>query len=372
MRVGIDAVPFALESAGIARYLSSVLTELQQLDTDTEFLLYTPVPINVPLVRGNWRVRMAPGRLRVWPSLWAQLTLPGLLAADGVDAFWGQPTNMPIRLLQKCFRLLTLHDLVPYVCPESMKVRSWLRMRTLLRPVATAADVVIADSKSTADLGRRYLGLDGRKIRVVYAASPSFMQPVPKAEARATVAREFGINREYVLCVSTIEPRKDHLTLLSAVASLPQAPLVVLAGGVGWRCGGILAEICEQERIGRVRFVGRVDDRWLSTLYSGAKLSVYPSLYEGFGLPVLEAMACGCPVVCSDSSSLPEVGGRAAAYFRTGDSRDLSQTLASLLPNQHRLELMSSAGLAHAQRFSFRRAAEEISAIIQEGVLARG
>ena len=179
---------------------------------------------------------------------------------------------------------------------------------------------------------------------------------------------EFGLARDYVLFVSTIEPRKDHLTLLRAIARVPHAPLLVLAGGVGWRCNSILREIRVAEDAGRVKYVGRVDDDWLPALYSAATISVYPSVDEGFGLPVLEAMSCGCPVLCSDSSSLPEVGGDAACYFRTGDSEDLARRLTELLGDGDRLDAMSAAGLNQANRFSFRSAAEEILGIIRRGV----
>ena len=368
MRIGIDAVPFAYEQAGIGRYLGSMLEEMQALDASIEYLLYSPLPVVVPMRSGNWCVRRAPCGLSQRPSVWTQTVLPALLASDKVDAFWGQPTNLPIWLKHKCFRVLTIHDLVPYVRPESMRFRSLLRMRLMLGPVARAADALIADSQATAVLACRYLGIKKDRVSIVYAAAQREFRPLPKEEARATVAERFGLSGEYVLCVSTIEPRKDHLTLLCAIESVPGAPLLVLAGGKGWRCRRIMEQIGAQEEDGRVRYLGRVEDESLLVLYAAAKLSVYPSLYEGFGLPVLEAMACGCPVLCSDSSSLPEVGGAAARYFRTGDAVSLSAGLKELLDSQSDLDAMSEAGLARARLFSFRRAAEQLLEIIREGV----
>jgi len=368
MRVGIDAVPFAYEQTGIWRYLGSVLEEMQALDASVEYVLYSPLPVVVPLRKGNWRVRTASRSLAQRPSIWMQAILPSLLATDKVDAFWGQPTNLPICMRHRCFRVLTIHDLVPYVRPESMRFRTWLRMRLLLGPAARAADAVIAVSQATADLAFRYLGIEMDRLHVVYEAAHSAFRPVPTDQARAAVSAEFGLPPRYILCVCTIEPRKDHLTLLRALAAVPHAPLLVLAGGMGWRCEHIMAQIRAHEQVGRVRYLGRVDDAWLSVLYSGAVLSVYPSLYEGFGLPVLEAMSCGCPVLCSDSSSLPEVGGAAARYFRTGDAMALSAGLRELLDSQSVLDAMSEAGLARARLFSFRRAAQQLLEIVREGV----
>ena len=368
MRVGVDAVPFAYEQAGIGRYLGSMLEEMCTLDTSIEILLYSPLPVAVPMRKGSWRLRMTPRGLAQRPSLWAQLVLPSLLAADRVDAFWAQPTNLPILLKRPCLRVLTIHDLVSHLRPESMRFRSWLRMRLMLGPVARAADEVVADSRATAVQAHRHLGVSNDRVRVVYAAAPPWCKPVPLDEAWASLAREVGLTQEYVLCVSTIEPRKDHLTLLKAIESVPAAPLLILAGGEGWRCKRILAAIRAHENAGRVKYLGRVDDRLLPALYSAAKFSVYPSLYEGFGLPVLESMACGCPVLSSDSSSLPEVGGTAARYFRSGDAVSLADRLSRLLGNQSELDAMSEAGLERAKLFSFRRAAEQLLEVIRTGV----
>jgi glycosyltransferase involved in cell wall biosynthesis len=368
MRLGIDAVPFAYEQTGIGRYLGSVLGEMQNLDASVEFLLYSPLPVVVPMRGGNWRMRTASRGPTQRPSVWMQTVLPSLLAADKVDAFWAQPTNLPISLRRWCLRVLTIHDLVPYVRPESMRFRSWLRMRLMLGPVARAADALVVDSRATAALACRHLGIRKERVSIVYAAAQSEFRQVPKDEARDTVAKRFGLPDDYILCVSTIEPRKDHLTLFRAIDTVRTAPLLVLVGGEGWRSRHILRRIREREASGRVRYLGRVDDRLLPALYSAAKLSVYPSLYEGFGLPVLESMACGCPVLSSDSSSLPEVGGAAARHFRTGDAVSLSARLKELLDSQPDLDAMSDAGLVRAGLFSFRRAAEQLLQIIREGV----
>jgi glycosyltransferase involved in cell wall biosynthesis len=368
MRVGVDAISFAYEYAGIGRYLGSLLEEMQALDASVEYLLYSPLPVVVPMRRGDWRIRVVPCGLSQRPSIWAQTILPNLLAQDKVDAFWGQPTNLPIALKRKCFRVLTVHDLVPYVRPESMRFRSWLRMRLMLGPVARAADALVADSQATAALACRYLGIEKERVSVVYAAAQSEFQPIPKENARQTVAEVFGVTRDYILSVGTIEPRKDHLTLLRAIEFVPDAPLLVLAGGAGWRCRHIMEQIKAQERLGRARYLGRVEDRLLPSLYAAAKLSVYPSVYEGFGLPVVESMACGCPVVSSDSPSLREVGGGAARYFQAGVVASLSDELERLVGNDSELALMEEAGLARAEFFSFRRAAEQLLEILRDGV----
>ncbi len=360
MRIGIDGISFAFELAGVGRYLNSLLEEMAQIATEDEFLIYSPTPISLPINKGNWGIRVVDNWLSPRPSLWVQLTLPEVLAKDRVDIFWGQPTNLPLRLRHHCIRVLTLHDLVPYVCPQSMQFCALIRTRLLLPFILKAVEIVVCVSESTAELTTRYFKINRGKLQVVKEAAAPFFKPLDKETAKKIVLGKFGIDRDYIIFVSTIEPRKDHRTLLKALASLPQAPLLVLVGGVGWRCRGILKEISQYEKRGMVRYLGRVEDEYLVPLYSGARLLVYPSRYEGFGLPILEAMACGCPVLCSDSSSLPEVGGAAAQYFRTGDFQDLSLRLKELLSDEQRLKEMSSAGIEHAKLFSFRKSAEEM------------
>jgi glycosyltransferase involved in cell wall biosynthesis len=146
---------------------------------------------------------------------------------------------------------------------------------------------------------------------------------------------------------------------------------LAIVGGEGWKCRTILEQIGAKEALGGVRYLGRVEDEELSLLYSAAELMVYPSAYEGFGLPVLEAMTCGCPVLCSWSSSLPEVAGPAAHYFRPHDHDDLARQLGLLLADREELDKMSQLGLRQASLFSFRSAAREFLSILSR-LAARG
>lgn len=366
MRIGVDGFPYIFKGAGIARYLTAMLDEMVVLAPEDEFLIYAPVPVEVPLrPAGNWRLRVVESRLSARPTLWTQTILPKALAADGTDVFWAQPTYLPLKLQSNCLRILTVHDLVPYVAPWSMEFRCLLQMRLRLGRIARAAELVVCVSDATAKLAQRYLKLNPEKIKVIKEAAAPVFQPVEMSEAKRLVSERFGVEGDYIIFVSTIEPRKDHLLLLKALEMVPSAPLLVLVGGIGWRCGKILREIKRVEAKGRVRYLGRVEDEQLRALYSAARLSVYPSRYEGFGLPMLEAMACGCPVLASDSSSLPEVGGEAAEYFHTGDAHDLARKLQDLLADEDRLKTMAAQGVVRARQFSFRKSAAEFLELIK-------
>jgi len=345
-----------------------MVSEMMSLDPNAEFVFYAPRPVDIALPSGQWRLRTESGALGRFVNLWAQVQLPRWTAEDRLDAFWGQNNVLPLRLSRRFFRLLTVHDLVPFVCPRTLRLESALTRKYYLLKACRAADAVIADSEATARDIVRLLGVSRDRVRTVYFGVHGRFQPIPKDAARKVTARKYGLPRDYLLTVGTIEPRKDHVVLLRALRMIPNAPMLVIAGGVGWKSAAIVREISAMEKAGRVRHLGWVDDADLPHLYSAAALLVFPSSYEGFGLPLLEAMACGCPTLSTWSSSLPEVGGGAARYFRTGDSADLALKLKGLLADERQRATMAADGLMRAKRFTFRKAAQEILDILRTGV----
>lgn len=359
-RIGIEVGILGPAKAGVARYLWNMVRELMLLAPEVEILFYSAWPVEIPLAPGNWRLRESHGISRRVFQLWVQTGLPRLLAADRVDVFWGQGYAVPQRGTGGCARVLTVHDLTPMLFPNSMERRTRMSYGLFMPGAARSADAVVAVSQATARLARLLLGVKPESMTVIYeGVDPSFVR-MGRDAARRHVLTAFGLSGDFVLCVGTVEPRKNLQVLLDAVGSMDKPPTLVLAGAPGWRCQTMMAAIRAAELAGGVKYLGPVDDVELAALYSSARLLVYPSLYEGFGLPVLEAMACGCPVLCSWSSSLPEVGGRAARYFRPRDVRDLSERLARLLSDDRELDRMSRDGLLQAAAFSYSKAAQEL------------
>jgi len=364
MLVGIDATPFFGTGAGIARYLAEMLQAMARLSPDDTFLLYSPRPIEA-IPAGSWRIRTPKNRRTNVPGRWLRHDLPRLLAEDRVDVFWGQSTVVPLRRLHPCRTVLTVHDVTGLVCPRTMEFGMRLYWRVNFRAAVQAADVVVTDSWATCRLLHQQLLVPKERIAVVYPGLPSTITLASTFSPESSGSTRLSLPERFVLSVGTLEPRKDYLTLLMALRLMRKPPLVAIIGAVGWRSRDIVRAVREAESDGLVRYLGRVDDAEMSVLYHLARAVVYPSFYEGFGFPVLEAMACGCPVLCSWTSSLPEVGGTAARYFRPRDTEHLAERLQTLLSDEHQLELMREAGKAQSKRFSFDQAARQMHAVIR-------
>lgn len=363
MRIGVEVVMLSAPRAGVARYLVNMLTWMMGLAPDIEFILYSPKPVTVPLAEGRWQLCVDRSWQGKVANLWVQYRLPQLLARDGVSVFWGQNHFLPLRLRHRCRRILTVHDITAVLFPQTMHPRSRLGADFFLRRAVKHADLVVAVSNKTASLLKVILGA-GDKVSVIYSGRANVFQPVERRQAQSAVAARFGLPEQFLLTVGTIEPRKNYGLLLRALAEVPDAPLLVVVGQPGWRCEDVMAELRSWEERGRVRMLAGVEDSDLRLLYGSALLTVIPSIYEGFGFPVVEAMVCGCPVLCSWTSSLPEVGGRAARYFRSNDAADLAEKLKVLLENPATLEQMREEGLRQAQRFSYEQAARQMLALM--------
>jgi glycosyltransferase involved in cell wall biosynthesis len=228
------------------------------------------------------------------------------------------------------------------------------------------AGAILAISQSTKDDLISLLNVPEGKITVTHLAADPACRTVTDPARLEAVRRAYGLPAGYVLFVGTLEPRKDLPTLLRAFASLGPAAkdiCLAIAGRPGWLHEPVY-ELARTLRLGdRVRFLGGVPAGDLPALYSGARLFVLPSLYEGFGMPVLEAMACGAPVVCADSSSLPEIAGGAALLFPPGDEAALAQAITRLLVDSGLRRQLAERGLVQAARFSWAETARRTLAV---------
>jgi len=300
--------------------------------------------------------------MAVWLGQLARLGFDRLLP----DAELFHATAHLLLPLRRVPTVLTVHDLIYHLFPQHHKRLNYWYLNLAMPLYCRRADAIITVSASSKrDLVRCY-GLPPEKVTVVHEAAADHFRPAPP-EAIAAIRRRYGLPERYVIYVGTIEPRKNLVRLLDALRLLHEKGeriKLVIVGGFGWLYENLFRRLGEMPP-GVVILPGYVPDEDLPALYSGATLFALPSLYEGFGLTVLEAMACGTPVVCSHTSSLPEVAGEAAAYFDPTDVEEMAEVMHQVLNDEGRREEMRARGLAQAARFSWSRAAEQTMAVYQ-------
>jgi glycosyltransferase involved in cell wall biosynthesis len=271
--------------------------------------------------------------------------------------------------------VFTVHDLAFLVEPRTHLPTNRLYLAAMMPRYVRAATAVIADSEATRRDLLRYYRLPPERVRVVHLGVEPQFRPLDAAAARAQVMQRHGLVAPYVLFVGTLEPRKNVRALLAAFACLVQArsdangssPLqLVIAGAPGWWYDDLFRWVRARGLDSLVHFLGRVADADLPALYSACAAFAYPSLYEGFGLPPLEALACGAPVVCSDRSSLPEVVGDAALQVDPTRPAALAAALRRVLDDESLRQSLRARGLARAAGFTWERTAAGTLAVYEQ------
>jgi glycosyltransferase involved in cell wall biosynthesis len=372
-RIGLDYTAAIHQSAGIGRYTREMVKALATLSAATanrHFYLFVAdcqkqaLP---PLPRANcsWR----PTRLseRWLTRLWYRLRLPlpielwtGPLALFHAPDFFLPPVRSGTRTV------VTVHDL-SFVGEPSSVMPGMLNHLSRWVPRSVArADHVIAVSEATRRDLIEFYQTPAEKISVLYHGVTTEFRPVAAAKQTAVRHKYNLAEQPFILSVGTIQPRKNYQRLIQAFARLDADLDLVIVGGFGWHFQEITAEVTRLDLEKRVRFLGFVADADLPALYSTASLFIYPSLYEGFGLPLLEAMACGTPVVASNQSALPEVVGQAGLLVDPYNVEAMAATMTEVLGDSGLRHQLIQAGLARAAQFTWSDMAAKLLVLYQQ------
>jgi len=329
----MDVTSAVTQGGGIGRYTRELLKALGRIDTGNDYRLFyaSKTPRHaLPALGERFRVRQLPFH-DIWLArLWGRARVPAPVEwiTGPVDVYHSTDFILPpTRPITRT--LLTVHDLSFVRDPGSAAPGLLTYLNDVVPRSVKRANHVLADSQATrADLIELY-GTPAEKITVLYCGVEEVFAPVIEPATLAAMRARYGLgDAPYILAVSTLQPRKNYVRLLEAFAQLPDRELrLVFAGGKGWLYDSIFAAVERFGLTGRVTFAGFVADTDLPALYSAARVLAYPSLYEGFGLPMLEAMACGTPVVASTASCLPEVAGDAALLIDPHDVAALAEAL---------------------------------------------
>ncbi|MDD3928062.1 MAG: glycosyltransferase family 1 protein [bacterium] len=362
MRIGIDARPLAIKLTGVGKSLQQTIKALSKIDGENEYFLYSNRDFPMPVENGRWHKCVDQGLFTVNGTLWVATRLHKMLIRDGIDVLWGPMQIAP--LSKVCKTVIMVYDFVWSFFPETMSLPNLIISRLFIPRSIRRADRIACISEATAcDLAHLFVG-NASKTEVVHLAAGDY-SPLKKEEGERYIARKYGVQSRYILNVGTIEPRKNLSCLLQAFNLLRSRHGVdyclLIVGSSGWRNSNIYntyreCGFTENE----VKFLGYVSDMDMPYLYAGAELFVFPSLYEGFGLPPLEAMACGCPVITSNVSSLPEVVGDAGLMVSPDDIEGLAQTMGRVLKDEYLRQQMSLKGLERARQFSWEKTAHRM------------
>jgi glycosyltransferase involved in cell wall biosynthesis len=366
----IDVAAAVHGRAGLGRYAESLTRALVARAPERFALFYNrggharPLAGLEAIPTRSVRAGYKPWRMAVWLGQLARLSFERLL--PGAELY--HATEHLLMPLHQVPTVLTVHDLIFHRFPEHHKRLNYWYLNAAMPLYCRRASAIIAVSQATKEDLVQFYAVDPARVTVVHeAAAPHF---APASPAQITQARaRYGLPEDYLLHVGTIEPRKNLSRLVEALHRLRaggEKVHMVMVGNKGWLYQSFFERLEELALDDAVVLPGYVPDVDLAAVYSGARLVAVPSLYEGFGLPVLEAMACGVAVVCSDTSSLPEVGGSAACYFDPTDVEAIADTILKVWRDNALRERMHQDGLARAGQFSWARAADETLAVYKQ------
>jgi glycosyltransferase involved in cell wall biosynthesis len=371
MRIGVDGRLLLGQITGIGRYTFELSKKLIQIP-NSQFSFYTPASVENEVEQGLRPsiLKSASCHGRFSKMLWSQTKLLCWAAKSNIDLFWGPTHRLPIFLPKSIARVVTIHDLVWKFAPQTMRPLNLFVEKRLMPEAIRLADLVMADSQSTASGIAEVFPEYAHKVRVVHLG-------VVKSDVTSKSASLLPINiaKPYFLFVGTIEPRKNLERLLSAFALIPNALRdhfsFVIAGGKGW--GGInLQELIQLKGLeDSVKVLGYVTDSELSVLYSNARFLAMPSIYEGFGLPLLEAMQYGTPVLTSHKGSMVEVAADGGVYIDPYSVESISVGIQQMLGDDELIKALGIEALRRSQDFSWEKCAADTMAVFEEAMTLR-
>src|SRR5882762_8273463 len=339
MRIGIDALPLSKQRTGIGNYIYSLTESLSRLAPSHDYFLYSNREIDarfsekVVQKRVDFGFRYCPG------SLWLLARGQGIIREDELDVFWATGPIIPPRLPAGVRKVATVYDLVWLRYPETMAPYTLFVHKVWAEASIARADLIVTISGSTRDELVHSLGVPISKTCVIYPAASERYKYQVQPIAAQYISAKHGVPNYYMAAAGTIEPRKNLKVLIHALGTMKaraqlNCPLLI-AGAKGWKNSSLFRSVVEAGLTEQdVRFLGYLPDEDMASFYAGAQLFLFPSLYEGFGIPPIEAMACGTPVIASDSQCLPETLGDAAILVPAQSPERFAEAMTQVLSDE--------------------------------------
>ena len=370
MKIGFDISAQSVLRSGVGNYQVNLINSLLKIYKDDFFELYAFNFRNrkkigdIKFQHDNYEIKAIPVPQRLITLWWMISSLPHLEFFTGnCDVF--QISEICVQPVKKAKTVAFVHDLTTLLFPEN-HVRSNVMLHNLRFRNINKADAILTNSEHTKKDIIEHLKISPDKIFVTYLGADDIFVPSADSDI-AAIKMKYGIAAPYMLFVGTVEPRKNLKTLIRAFNNIKSGKDIphklVIAGRKGWKYEDIFSEIRKSAYSSDIIYLDYIPESDLPGLMSGCDVFVYPSLYEGFGLPVLEAMKCGAPVITSNVSSLPEVGGNACIYIDPNDDKSLADNIYSVISDSALKKSMAEKGNFRAKDFSWDKCAEETMAV---------
>lgn len=371
MKIGVDARLLSRSITGIGRYTLEMCRALSRIE-GVSLYLYSPSPINSEFTKSLTPSIIRTGHFnnRISRQLWSEIYLPLWAKQDDVDVFWGPAHRLPRWLPSRTARIATIHDLVWKYARDTMRPLSRILECYQVPSAIKRADHIVTDSQSTANSILEEFHVPTNKLTVIPLGS-NHLNPTTDGQ----LLKNMNIIQPYCLFVGTLEPRKNLVNLLIAYSKLPEdvkkRAMLLIAGGTGW--GGINLEstITNLNLAHYTRLLGYVDEPTLAALYAHAKFLVMPSLYEGFGLPLVEAMAYGIPVLTSNNSSMKEVAGNAGILVDPLNIESIKDGLKRLIIDDKLRSDLSLKATSNLSRFNWNLSANQLFSVFKKAMNQR-
>jgi glycosyltransferase involved in cell wall biosynthesis len=376
MLVGIDGLPLTAPRTGVGHYTFELARALASVEPSSQFeVIYPSTYPPVSLESGSGaplpdNLRISRIRVGLVGRHWWSVGLPRYIRKGKLDLFHG--TNYDVPLWRPCATVLTIHDLSHLLHPETHEKRSVKRAQRRLPMMARAADAIVTPTESVRSEVCKLLKIGPEKVFAIPEAARACFHPLASAET-ADVRRKLNVGDDFLLAVGTLEPRKNLSLLVGAFEEVRRArsesrTQLVIAGGRGWLSDPLFAAIEESPAKDSILLTDYLRDEDLRALYASCRAFIYPSVYEGFGLPPLEAMACGAPVIASRIRSLEETTGGAALLFEPGSVTELTRNILGLLGEENSRRALSIAGQRRAAQFSWEETARLTWKVYEEAM----
>lgn len=366
MKIAIDIRTINKPRSGVGYYVTNLIQKLQEIDKDNDYCLISNNGEYENTFRAqpnfeNHRTCIS-NENHLFGDFWESFYLPRLLEKKNVSVFHGPAFMVPL-IKRNMGTVVTIHDIVSFIMPDTIPMKYAFYMRNLIKLVSRRADRIISVSESTKKDLITWLGTPEEKITVVHQAVSEMFHPAINGDGGAEIRRRFGIRGRYMLFVGNLEPRKNLIRLMEAFAIARErlgGPIqLVICGKKGWLCSGILKTYERIRRGDDILITNYVNEKDLLGLYQNAEMFVFPTRYEGFGLPALEAMACGAPVITSNVSSLPEITGGAAILINPSEVNEISDAMIKLACSESLRNELREKGYKQAKLFSWTKTARE-------------